>query len=1487
MSAIGTRTYSTFTADYVRIQSGSGAGSGAVDEVRIARAWDDVVPRVEEVEPETDPVIFTQVLGKDMFVLEETGVNARKYAGEVAGASFSDDGTVLVRGSSLHDNFLRTFIYEWKEGERQAVFALQLGEDAPGVPNHELTSILRSYQFDNGDTFFDAELRSKVNLALDIKTYKLQGSGEPTLMDDSAFGVLNQGTGTLHPYYYRFFDVYNGRGDVVYHVADTTATPVAITTAYAMIGGVENPLADGESEFFNPSALSPKIGKEAVAIASTVNSISSVGRWAKNGEITLVAQSGQALTLSDGSTAMINSLGLTGIDQQDRITIFAGVAINGQAAVSAYLREMGDGRFEKILDSSMGFGGEVPRLFYNPSSNSQLTGFASDGTLVQAVAFLKPGIFVPPHLLPAPSQLNSAIIRETSSGLELVVDARQPPPDIPAVDLPSSYASVGWRIEQHYVDAAGRVAFFGLVGNPNGADGFRGFWAESSTGIIKMVAKLPHTMVPYVTEPLVNGVLTQVMNTMRVSDVLGFRAEHKKPNDEMLVTFKLSSMDYDPDGPTGPLTPRTFGGNATFLVTLPKGEVSGNQPSTIDPVEDQIWDEEVENTLALSASDPDDGQSLTFEKIEGPDNLTVSPDGTLSFTPTEEQGPMTFDVRVQVTDDGAPPLSDEIEFQITVNEVNRPPVLGEIAPIEAIWCLPAEVGSASLSGATIQAEPSCPVPFNIEATDPDFPVNNLIYSVNCGDTVTVDFDESSGAGTLHPTSPGDHSCTIGVMDDSGEADEAILAIKIISEGNRPPVFESTEEIEIKGFGGTGFVRLEVSDPDGDEMTLVDVSHTGLFDEDLGVSPFLLGGRYINVSYNDDMLGASMTLRISDGVHITEKTFHFIAEKNPDYDIEVTLVFLKKDFRLTEEFEFEVKFTNHTENLGRVGAWLLSGLPLFTITDTACEEIGGCTIFVRNYSGDSLSSESFSIDGNATLTVKVAAIIDWPDDLTSLLPLRTDGSQPGFSYTENSIEFLKLDLRSEEGFKAKWNTAIFNRDANQMNNEDEEFLVIRAPDLEVNHTPDLPGFVDFSVPATDSTVTKVNEALDLGVDDDILGDLVRIVVIPGFSSGDFDPNRFTEVVASEEDKIVTATLDTEGYGPAFFRWGGKDIVDKQIVHINRIDAQLDGPFHEGTTWYEARVFWDDEGHGTGQYLNLSINDQSAPVWVVKNLPISPDSEIPGHQVFTVAFLMPEGVEETTVQAAYSVTLEPLDASPGEFQEFDIGRSLVSIQSGVLGDYSLYCDPPYQNDEVNEVESILDDISTDSLPNQEQARNECVPAALSNLLFSLNGEHDLNLADEAMSIDAMKLASCWQESGSPGDPRKNYWTTTQNYFTENAYPIEVSTTTDIEEAMQALRDGKAAMLQVPGHVVAIKAINKVAELTDDQAPWHYIVQVKHDILQGRPGGLVNDFIRYDANYNYFLPNIWHKRIEDRLGAAQDIPIEYRLGGLEQFVLLCPTE
>ncbi|MCX6860797.1 MAG: hypothetical protein NTX70_11320 [Verrucomicrobia bacterium] len=74
----------------------------------------------------------------------------------------------------------------------------------------------------------------------------------------------------------------------------------------------------------------------------------------------------------------------------------------------------------------------------------------------------------------------------------------------------------------------------------------------------------------------------------------------------------------------------------------------------------------------LKATDSDlPAQPLTYRLISGPTGLTVSTNGVVTWRPTEEQGPSTNQVRVDVHD-GVEATPQE--FNIVVQESNLPPV---------------------------------------------------------------------------------------------------------------------------------------------------------------------------------------------------------------------------------------------------------------------------------------------------------------------------------------------------------------------------------------------------------------------------------------------------------------------------------------------------------------------------------------------------------------------------------------------------------------------------------------------------------------------------------------------------------------------------------------------------------------------------------------------------------------------------------------------
>ncbi|MEK7677647.1 MAG: putative Ig domain-containing protein, partial [Verrucomicrobiota bacterium] len=137
-------------------------------------------------------------------------------------------------------------------------------------------------------------------------------------------------------------------------------------------------------------------------------------------------------------------------------------------------------------------------------------------------------------------------------------------------------------------------------------------------------------------------------------------------------------------------------------------------PTLVDPPDTNI-NEGVAWTYQLSASDADrPANTLTFALVSGPTGLGVSPAGLVNWTPSEAQGPGTYPVTVQVTDNGTPSLSANQSFQIVVNEVNVAPTLVD----------PPDTNINEVVAWTYQ----------LSASDVDRPANTLTFALVSGPT---------------------------------------------------------------------------------------------------------------------------------------------------------------------------------------------------------------------------------------------------------------------------------------------------------------------------------------------------------------------------------------------------------------------------------------------------------------------------------------------------------------------------------------------------------------------------------------------------------------------------------------------------------------------------------------------------------------------------------------------------------------------------------
>lgn len=138
-----------------------------------------------------------------------------------------------------------------------------------------------------------------------------------------------------------------------------------------------------------------------------------------------------------------------------------------------------------------------------------------------------------------------------------------------------------------------------------------------------------------------------------------------------------------------------------------------NRAPAISSLPQQTVDEQTLLSLNLNAVDPDNPlNALTWNLVNGPAGVTLSPAGALTWTPTEAQGPATYSIDVRVVDNGTPPLADTATISVEVLEANRSPVIAAIPLQQAL-----EQQAFALT---------------IPGSDPDLPANGLTYSLVVG-----------------------------------------------------------------------------------------------------------------------------------------------------------------------------------------------------------------------------------------------------------------------------------------------------------------------------------------------------------------------------------------------------------------------------------------------------------------------------------------------------------------------------------------------------------------------------------------------------------------------------------------------------------------------------------------------------------------------------------------------------------------------------------
>lgn len=314
--------------------------------------------------------------------------------------------------------------------------------------------------------------------------------------------------------------------------------------------------------------------------------------------------------------------------------------------------------------------------------------------------------------------------------------------------------------------------------------------------------------------PVLDSIGTKSVNE---GQTLQFRVHATDPNLDSIIlsaqNMPLNATFYDSGNGAGVFTfnpdyNQAGPYNVTFIATdtggLADSELVSITVNNVNraPVLDSIGSKSVVEGGNLSfwvhSTDPD-GTIPTLSAVNAPTNAVFTDSGngagSFVFNPDYTQAGI-YNVTFKASDGS---LADSEVVQITVNNVNRPPVLDSIGPKSV-----AEGGNLS---------------FRVHSTDPDGTIPAL-SAVNVP-TNAVFTDSGNGAGSFifNPdyTQSGIYYVTFKASDGS-LVDSEVVQVTVSEFGNNPPVLDSIGPKTIAE-GGNLSLHIKATDLDGDPLLL--------------------------------------------------------------------------------------------------------------------------------------------------------------------------------------------------------------------------------------------------------------------------------------------------------------------------------------------------------------------------------------------------------------------------------------------------------------------------------------------------------------------------------------------------------------------------------------------------------------------------------------------------------------------------------------------
>jgi hypothetical protein len=193
---------------------------------------------------------------------------------------------------------------------------------------------------------------------------------------------------------------------------------------------------------------------------------------------------------------------------------------------------------------------------------------------------------------------------------------------------------------------------------------------------------------------------------------------------------------------------------------------------------------------------------ITYSLLDAPPGMTINPQtAALSWTPTEAQGPGSYQVRVAAVDDGLPPLSSTTTLTVNVTEANRAP---------------------SIAAPAAQTIPElAPFAATFAATDPDLPANTLTFRLVSAPS-GVQINAGTGVISWTPTEvqgPGAYTISVAVSDDGSPSLSATNSMNVtVTEVNSKPALAPIPDFVLSKDTTLNFTAI-ATDPDSPAQTL--------------------------------------------------------------------------------------------------------------------------------------------------------------------------------------------------------------------------------------------------------------------------------------------------------------------------------------------------------------------------------------------------------------------------------------------------------------------------------------------------------------------------------------------------------------------------------------------------------------------------------------------------------------------------------------------